>query len=81
MAPERTPPERALDEGRAAARRRSPDAAPALDGRIPLLALQRAAGNAAVSALMAARFRSSGAQAVADIDAALASKEKEIMQV
>ncbi|MGC5020952.1 phage tail protein [Micromonospora sp. DT47] len=36
-----------------------------------VLALQRSAGNAAVSALMAARLRSPGEQAVTDIDAAL----------
>jgi hypothetical protein len=36
-----------------------------------VLALQRDAGNAAVSALMAARLKSPGEQAVADIDAAL----------
>ena len=36
-----------------------------------VLALQREAGNAAVSALMAARLRSPGGQAVAEIDAAL----------
>jgi hypothetical protein len=36
-----------------------------------LLALQRSAGNAAVSALMAAKGRSPGEQAVAEIDAAL----------
>ena len=36
-----------------------------------VLALQRDAGNAAVSALMAAKLRSPGAQAVAEIDAAL----------
>ena len=36
-----------------------------------LLALQRSAGNAAVSALLAGRMRSSGADAVSDIDAAL----------
>ncbi|HEU5266299.1 MAG TPA: hypothetical protein VFU35_06345, partial [Jatrophihabitans sp.] len=36
-----------------------------------LLALQRNAGNGAVNALMAAKFRFPGAQASADIDAAL----------
>ena len=36
-----------------------------------LLALQRSAGNAAVSALLAGRMRSSGAASVGDIDAAL----------
>ena len=35
------------------------------------MALQRAAGNAAVSALLAGRMRSPGAEAVSDIDAAL----------
>ena len=40
-------------------------------GRTAVLALQRDAGNAAVSALMAARLKSPGEQAVADIDAAL----------
>lgn len=40
-------------------------------GRDAVLALQRAAGNAAVSALMAARLRSPGERAVTDIDAAL----------
>ena len=59
----------ALDEGPALGpcegrRRRRP-------GSPATLALQRAAGNAAVSALMAARLRSPGEQAVADIDGAL----------
>ncbi len=43
----------------------------AVAGGRALLALQRDVGNAAVSALMAARFRSPGGQAVLDIDAAL----------
>jgi hypothetical protein len=64
-------PERALDEGRAAARRQPETDRPARDHPHSLLALQRAAGNAAVNALIAGRFRSSGGQAVADIDAAL----------
>ena len=40
-------------------------------GPLGLLALQRSAGNAAVSALMAGKLRSPGEQAVTDIDAAL----------
>ncbi|MFI7543523.1 hypothetical protein [Actinoplanes sp. NPDC049599] len=40
-------------------------------GRQAVLALQRAAGNAAVGALLAARLRSPGEQARADVDAAL----------
>lgn len=40
-------------------------------GPAAVLALQRASGNAAVSALMAARLRSPGGQAVTEIDAAL----------
>ena len=47
------------DRGRAAA------------GQHVVLALQRSAGNAAVNALMAAKLRSPGGQAVTDIDAAL----------
>ncbi len=54
-----------LVEGR---RRRSPGTG--VDPRA-LLALQRQAGNAAVSALMAAKLKSPGEQAVTDIDAAL----------
>ena len=61
-------PERALRRGPRGGAPPCPDAP---DRRVSLLALQRAAGNAAVSALMAGRFRSPGAQAVADIDAAL----------
>ena len=47
------------------------DRARAVAGPHAVLALQRDAGNAAVSALMAARLKSPGEQAVADIDAAL----------
>ena len=47
------------------------DRARAAAGPHAVLALQRDAGNAAVSALMAARLKSPGEQAVADIDAAL----------
>src|SRR5689334_387165 len=66
-------PERALDEGRAAARRPAGDRPPPAPAARPpsLLALQRAAGNAAVSALMAGRLRAPGGDTVADIDAAL----------
>ena len=54
-----------LIEGRSAARKPS-----RRGGAAALFALQRAAGNSAVSALMAGRFRSSG-DAVSDIDGAL----------
>ena len=54
-----------LIEGRSAARKPS-----RRGGVASLFALQRAAGNSAVSALMAGRFKSSG-DAVADIDGAL----------
>lgn len=47
------------------------DRARAVAGPHAVLALQRDAGNAAVTALMAARLKSPGEQAVADIDAAL----------
>jgi hypothetical protein len=47
------------------------DRARAAAGPRAVLALQRNAGNAAVSALMAARLKSPGGQAAADIDAAL----------
>src|SRR5262245_47389924 len=58
----------ALVEGK----RRSPsDGKPALGGRRGLIALQRSAGNAAVSALMAARLKSPGEKANAEIDVAL----------
>jgi hypothetical protein len=43
----------------------------AVDAPHAVLAMQRSAGNAAVSALMAARLRSPGEAAVGDIDAAL----------
>ncbi|HVN12182.1 MAG TPA: hypothetical protein VMT69_08805, partial [Kineosporiaceae bacterium] len=58
----------ALTDGRRRAGRDRPGAA---TGPRAVLALQRRAGNAAVSALIAARFRSPGGQAVSDIDAAL----------
>ena len=51
--------------------RKGGDRAGAIAGPHAVLALQRDAGNAAVSALMAARLKSPGEQAVADIDAAL----------
>lgn len=57
----------ALVEGR---RRTGGGATPAT-GAAAVLALQRGAGNAAVSALMAAKLRSPGDQAVGEIDAAL----------
>jgi hypothetical protein len=58
----------ALDHGR---RRPGGDQAPALAGPHAVLALQRSAGNAAVSALLAAKVKAPGQPAVADIDAAL----------
>jgi hypothetical protein len=57
----------ALAEGR----RRAGDRDRAVGGPRAVLAMQRAAGNAAVSALMAARLRSPGERAVTEIDAAL----------
>lgn len=51
--------------------RKGGDRAHAVAGPHAVLTLQRAVGNAAVSALMAARLKSPGEQAVADIDAAL----------
>jgi len=57
----------ALADGRRRTRRAPTRAA----GPDAVLALQRNAGNAAVSALMAAKLRSPGESAVADIDAAL----------
>ena len=57
-------------------RRAGGDRPPAVAGPHAVLALQRDAGNAAVSALMAARLRSPGGQAVTEIDAAL----KEVRQ-
>ena len=59
---------RAVADGR---RRVGGDRARAVVGPHAVLALQRDVGNAAVSALMAARLKSPGEQAVADIDAAL----------
>jgi hypothetical protein len=58
----------ALEDGRkrSGGDRSRPPAGPAA-----VLALQRAAGNSAVSALMAARLRSPGGSAVSEIDAAL----------
>jgi len=53
----------ALADGRRRAR--------AVSGPYAVLAMQRAAGNAAVSALIAARLRSPGDKAVGEIDAAL----------
>jgi hypothetical protein len=58
----------ALADGR---RRAGADTARAAAGPHAVLALQRFAGNAAVSALMAAKLRSPGETAVADIDGAL----------
>ena len=59
----------ALEDGR---RRTGGGNARAVAGpQAAVLALQRSAGNAAVSALMAAKLRSPGERAVADIDAAL----------
>src|SRR4051794_1123825 len=57
----------ALVEGR----RRTGGEATRATGAHAVLALQRGAGNAAVSALMAAKLRSPGDQAVGEIDAAL----------
>ena len=51
--------------------RRSPRARAAALGPLALRALQRSAGNSAVTALLAAKTRSPGEQAVTDIDAAL----------
>src|SRR5690349_5473206 len=62
----------ALEEGRRKSggdRPRAPSGPAA--GPAGVLALQRAAGNSAVSALMAARLRSPGERAVTEIDAAL----------
>ena len=58
----------ALADGR---RRAGGDHTRAAPGPRAVLALQRRAGNAAVSALIAAKLRSPGGQAVGDIDAAL----------
>jgi hypothetical protein len=58
----------ALANGR---RRAGGDPARAVVGSHALLALQRNAGNAAVGALLAAKLRSPGEQAVTEIDAAL----------
>src|SRR5437764_587130 len=56
----------------AGARRKAAGDRPSTDtGPRAILALQRYAGNAAVSALIAARLRSPGEQAVTEIDAAL----------
>jgi APOBEC-like N-terminal domain len=66
--PARAEAGRALTEGK---RRAGGDRTPAAARSHALLALQRRAGNAAVSALMAARLRSPGEAAVTDIDAAL----------
>jgi hypothetical protein len=52
-------------------KRRTAGGGRVLAGPLGLLALQRSAGNAAVSALMAGKLRSPGEQAVTDIDAAL----------
>src|SRR5947209_9958022 len=60
----------AVSEALTGGKRRVGGRAPIV-GRGALLALQRNAGNAAVSALMAARMRFPGEQAVAEIDAAL----------
>ena len=66
--PGRTEVSHAVADGR---RRVSGDRARAVVGPRAVLALQRDVGNAAVSALMAAKLKSPGEQAVADIDAAL----------
>jgi hypothetical protein len=58
----------ALAHGR---RRAGGDHARAVVGPPAVLALQRSAGNAAVSALLAAKLKSPGEQAVSEIDAAL----------
>jgi hypothetical protein len=58
----------ALKGARPRARQRSPS--PNV-GALAVVALQRAAGNAAMSALMAGRLRFPGKQAVADIDGAM----------
>jgi hypothetical protein len=58
----------ALAEGK---RRAGGDRGGAAAGPRAILALQRRAGNAAVSALMAANLRSPGEQAVSEIDAGL----------
>ncbi|WP_190242989.1 hypothetical protein [Arthrobacter globiformis] len=62
----------ALSEGR---RRAAGQSSAGLDPRT-VLALQRQAGNAAVGALMAARQKSPGEQAVAEIDSALTEIRK-----
>lgn len=54
-----------------AAKRRAVPAPRRLVGTAALVALQRSAGNAAVSALMAARVRMPGAEALTEIDGAL----------
>ena len=66
--PGRTEVSHAVADGR---RRVSGDRARAVVGPRAVLALQRDVGNAAVSALMAAKLKSPGEQAVAEIDAAL----------
>src|SRR4051794_10303068 len=60
-------------------RRTSPAAEGAATGPgpVPLLALQRSAGNAAVSALLAARTRPDGGARAGDIDAALTEARKD----
>src|SRR3954469_12419387 len=58
----------ALADGK---RRAGGGRSPVAAGPAALLALQRSAGNAAVSALMSARLKFPGEQAVTEIDAAL----------
>ncbi len=58
----------ALTDGK---RKAGSDRSRAVAGPAALLAMQRSAGNAAVNALLAAKAKSPGDQAVGDIDAAL----------
>jgi hypothetical protein len=69
----------ALADGRRrAAGGSGPASVPALGGRVgAVLALQRNAGNAAVTALMAAKAKSPGEQAVVEIDGALKEIKKD----
>src|SRR5256885_14551032 len=64
-------PRAPIGEALADGRRRAGDRDGRPTGPGALLALQRQAGNAAVSALMAAKFKLPGDEAVSQIDAAL----------
>lgn len=70
----RTEVSHVLAKGRRRVGGEHPDA---VAGPLAVLALQRSAGNAAVSALLAARLRSPGEQAVTELDAALAELRRD----